>query len=350
MAQYVVGGTVAIDSAAYQRRSFEQAAFDSLSANRWVLLLGPRQHGKSSALVRLSAQLADEGFTVAFLDLQVLAGRTNTDYVGWLRRLFTAIAGRLGRGLVSPDSKRDDDVAAWFESAFDGVEGSIVLLIDEAAAVPAEHRTRFFAQLRVLYNKRATSRPEDLGNRLLLLFCGTFRPEKMIDDENSPFNVCAVLHSDDLTEGQAQALAADVSGADLVPLASEAYAAVGGQPYLLQALLDAASAGAGVEDQRVLLKAKLQSVRRGEDGHVGYLLRRVAAEDGAATLVGEIASEPSGIPFSVSDLHSFLRIVGIAGVVAMDGRERLVARNLLYRETAAASPQFAKIQPTTAPT
>jgi hypothetical protein len=227
--------------------------------------------------------------------------------------------------------------------------GSIVILIDEAAAVPSAFRTRFFAQLRVLFNQRARSHATDFVNRLSLLFSGTFRPERMIDDENSPFNVCLTLLTEDLNLDQARALASAAGHSEVEHLVERAYGLVGGQPYLLQSLLEAASQGTEEESRRELLEKRFQLLKRGDDGHVVYLLRRILAEPGSTELVPELVASVDGIPYAADGLHSFLRIVGLAAVRTVGPAERLVPRNELYRQVLVASPQFAATSPSTGP-
>ena len=52
-------GPVPLADNAYVKRPFENELHRELMANRWVLLLGPRQHGKTSALVRLQRALSE---------------------------------------------------------------------------------------------------------------------------------------------------------------------------------------------------------------------------------------------------------------------------------------------------
>lgn len=350
MSDFFTAGTMPSSANAYCEREFEQASIDAIAAGRWVLVLGPRQHGKSSALVRISERLRDEGFSTGLLDLQAFAGEgSSVDYGEWLRRICTEVARQLGAAVSTPNLDQRDDAVAWLKANLRECQGSIALLFDEASAVPKHFRTRFYSQLRVLFNSRATSPEDSLEKRLALLFCGTFRPETMIDDENSPFNVCEVIHTRDLELAEAVSLASQAGDASLQDIAARAFAEVGGQPYLLQLLLDACANAADEDTRGQLFEAKLRSIRRGDDVHVSHLLRRLVAEEGAAELTAQVMSAPGGIPFSVGGLHSFLRIVGIAGVTLKDGRDWLVPRNRLYRGVILASPQFSQSAPQPSP-
>src|SRR5688572_23169352 len=86
MSGFIVGGVVPADSTAYIERPFEQACLSHLAAGDWVTLLGPRQHGKTSALVRLQQRLNDEGIDAALIDLQAFPDAKNADldrFLSW---------------------------------------------------------------------------------------------------------------------------------------------------------------------------------------------------------------------------------------------------------------------------
>src|SRR4051794_32540336 len=83
----VVGGVVPPDNPTYRVRRFEETCLRLLTAGDWVTLLGPRQHGKSSGLVRIAQALEDNGVRAALVDLQAFptAARGGlTGFLGWL--------------------------------------------------------------------------------------------------------------------------------------------------------------------------------------------------------------------------------------------------------------------------
>lgn len=85
--RFVAGGTLHKDSLVYARRRFEDVIFEQVTSGDWVLLLGPRQHGKSSALVRLYRRLSDAGYFCAFVDLQRYGVTTPMDMRSFLAGL-----------------------------------------------------------------------------------------------------------------------------------------------------------------------------------------------------------------------------------------------------------------------
>ena len=63
-------GPVPLGNESYIERPFERQIIRELQAGHWVLLLGPRQHGKTSALVRVRKTLMESGVQTGFVDLQ----------------------------------------------------------------------------------------------------------------------------------------------------------------------------------------------------------------------------------------------------------------------------------------
>src|SRR4051794_18513708 len=108
MSDFVVGGTISAESAAYIERGFEDRCFRFLSEGNWVLLLGPRQHGKSSALVRLARRLDDAGIRTARVDFQSFSdsGDDYANVLAWLARRF---AESFEVALREPPQEHRDD-------------------------------------------------------------------------------------------------------------------------------------------------------------------------------------------------------------------------------------------------
>ena len=63
-------GPVPLDDPIYAERGFETALVKEVQAGHWVLLLGPRQHGKTSAFLRVRKTLSDHATSTALVDLQ----------------------------------------------------------------------------------------------------------------------------------------------------------------------------------------------------------------------------------------------------------------------------------------
>lgn len=246
-----------------------------------MLLLGPRQHGKSSGLRRLAERLKDQGYRVASLDLQSYGA--DHGYAETLEWLAESIASAVGRPEPTVPTDRRESLDDWLAAALEGIDGSIAVFLDEAAALPDATRRRLYGQLRALYNARGLPRRVPQLARLVFLFAGTFRTEKLIETENSPFNISKVVETTDLTLEDAMALA-EVSEEDLVVFVQQAYDLVGGQPYLLQLLLASASGEPDGRQERFDLA--VERLRNGIDPHVVSLFER--ANPGSTDRLGRV--------------------------------------------------------------
>lgn len=335
MTGFVAGGPVPLDSPAYVDRPFVEECFTWLTSENWVLLLGPRQHGKSSALARLNRTLLEAGYSVAWIDLQSYAA-VGDDYpslLGWFAR---RLAIGWGTTVVEPGLDNLNDLEAWLSAAAPPGGGALALFIDEAASLPERWRVQFYSQLRALFNARAHAGQEAIPRRLVVLFTGTFRPELLIRiGTNSPFNISKDVRPEDLTRDEALSLAIQVTGSDLQPWTSRAHALVGGQPFLLQYILSRVAAGTSDNERERAYDSAVGRLRAGRDRHFTSLFEQVLAEPALSELVVRIAESRDGIPLLPANKnHAFLDVLGVA--TAADGR--LQIRNELYREFALSDP------------
>jgi hypothetical protein len=335
MSEFHTRGAVPVESPAYVTRKFEEKVFATLSKTHWVLLLGPRQHGKSSSLVRLKKRIEEEGIICARIDLQQLG--MQQDYESVLREISKKISRQCGTKIVEEPVDRED-LEAWLEAALP-TEGRVVLLIDEAAAIKPDLRNTFYGQLRSIANGGADDK--NVSKRLVCLFSGTFIPERLVEDSNnSPFNVCSFVATDDLNITQAEELYNSVIDEKSPEIVFKAFEYVGGQPYLLQRIFDELSQFSPDERLEELDKI-FEALKSGDDdGHTSNLFRQVLAYPSLPPLVGELLKN-SSIPDVPADNEvQFLITVGLAKKKG----GRIEFRNSLYRVIAALSPQFSTVE------
>jgi hypothetical protein len=333
MSDFHIGGPVPVNAEAYHVRPFEASVREELASGRWVLLLGPRQHGKTSALLRLRADLTDQGYRIGIVSLQ--AAPPTDGYKDLLAWFFTRLARELKVDPPAPNKELQMDFGEWMRTLLNTVAEPVVVVIDEASGIPdAVWRNAFYGQLRSL-----SQEVDPLPTPLLFVFAGTFRPESLVDDRNSPFNVCQKIYTDDLTLADAHELwRAVVDSEASNALVDEAYALAGGQPYLLQVLFSAIAISDDEETQRDGFQAAMARLRAGADDHFEGVFSKVFAEGGLTNIAAEIVrngrvpNEPANGDFL------FLQTLGFA---KRDGAN-LVVRNEIYREFAAASPQLSE--------
>lgn len=323
-----------LGASAYISRPFEKSLIEDLASGSWSLLLGPRQHGKTSGLIRVVAALRSEGLASSLVDLQAYAaeGGTYADFLAWFVNQIRFEAGDPSTPSIAVDRNRGD-LRAWLDAGLSSERyPNIAVVVDEASAVPATHQVRFYSQLRALFNARARAGATAIERRISFAFAGTFRPERLIDTANSPFNVCQPREVDDLTQDDAALLAQASGDPDLAEFVTDAFALVGGQPYLLQSLFAAAArkdASAGSHERFDLAVANLRS---GADPHFAALFRLVDEDAGLRTVVAALLDADESVRLNpTDDDHRFAQVSGIARA---DGAE-LRFRNPLYQALAA---------------
>lgn len=317
------------DEESYVERAFEGELLDEWSSGNWVALLGPRQHGKTSALLRFKQLVADSGLPVALVDLQKAPPlETYKKFASWFAETAKAQLNPGGEQL--PNS---DDVGILLMACLPSDNLAATVIVDEAANIKeTDWRNSFYGQLRSISNRRADAPPEDPATRLRLIFSGTFHPDTLIELENSPFNTTERINTDDLTEGGVIELFERELGGEGEPLAKQAYAVVGGQPFLVQRLLVAATRS---DDRAAGMARAVEKLRHGEVDHVVHLFGRVLESPKLAEIVGKMAATGS-IPNEPDKDFQSLQILGIA---KREG-QNLVFRNRLYQEIAALSVQL----------
>lgn len=318
---FVVGGPVPLESRAYVERSFEEELFSTVTADEWVVLLGPRQSGKTSALARLYRHLSTNGFGCAFLDLQAYGA--NDSYGHFLRWLSQAVAKDVGGTANEREDLESLEEVLW--ETLPDKPASVVLLLDEISALPESWRRRFFGQLRAVFNARTRGDEGSIPRRLSCVFAGTFRPEEMIEGDNSPFNVSKYIKTANFSEADLANLVAAVDREELVDHIPAIYAAVRGQPYLSQLLLSYAERSAGSGRRKDPVEDGLRRVSSGEDRHLSGLARQIKADQGMLRLLPEILSGTLRFD-GTDDDHLFAEVIGIA----REKNGRLLAANQLY--------------------
>ena len=198
MSEFHNQGAVPISSGAYIPRAFEEQVFGEVAVGRWVLLLGPRQHGKTTGLVRLNARFREGGFASVLVDLQGLP--PCADFRKLLLWFTDQIGRNLGREIPRPRDENQADVAVWLDAAFAHGGPPPVVIIDEAGSIEnTDFRNSFYGQIRQLSSLRADAPEGAIAKRIRFVFAGTFRPETLVHEQNSPFNVCQTVQTDDVS-------------------------------------------------------------------------------------------------------------------------------------------------------
>ncbi|MDQ3916014.1 MAG: AAA-like domain-containing protein [Actinomycetota bacterium] len=323
MTSFYVQGAVPLEATAYVERAFESEVLRVALARRSLLLLGPRQHGKTSALIRVKRLLREAGFDAALVDLQEIPPSRYEDF---LRRVAYAIARDCAVDIDESHVRDPASFEDWLAEACPPGSAPIVLIIDEASAiVDDEQRNTFYGQIRALKNRAADASPGSLPARLICIFAGTFRWESLVETENSPFNVIDKIYSEDFSLDQALDLARAQRASDFSEVAKATYDFVGGQPYLLQrVLLSVAEAPAREDD---VFERLIAAFRRGDDLHFQALVQKVESDARLIALVDKLVSDGH---LSNEPADYDLKYLEVVGVTSLQ-EDNYVFRNDAYK-------------------
>ncbi len=323
-------GPVPLEDVDYAERPFEIELVRQVQAGRWVLLLGPRQHGKTSALLRLRRALSENAVKTVMIDLQAKPPFMNyAQLTTWFAK---KVAVALECDVVIDET---DDLSTGLNQAIPHGVSPIVIIIDEASSINDEQwRNSFFGQLRAISSERADANDTHIAKRLRFVFAGTFRPERLVAEANSPFNICERIDTVDLLVNDIEKLAVRVGLKSPTSISSVIHEAVGGQPYLVQRLIQAALAA---DEPEAAIAAEFNQLA--ESDHISNLFRRVLS-DKALSRITSIATTGQTVTLSPGDEDQ--RFLIVLGIMTRRGGT-LQFRNRLYASTAARSPQFAQV-------
>lgn len=333
MSDFYNQGAVPLASTAYIQRVFEQRVFREITSGRWVLLLGPRQHGKSSGLVRLNKQFRDVGYSAALIDLQGLPPCPS--FSDLLRWFSDQIGQNVRRDIPRPRAENQGEVAAWLDAAFPPAATPVAIIIDEAGSIEnPQYRNAFYGQIRQISSLRAFAAADSIASRIRFVFAGTFRPETLVHEQNSPFNVCETVYTDDITLDQAMELAKSVNPA-VVDLVKAAHDSLNGQPYLLQTVFQQTLRKSELPIEVAFAEA-LQNLPHSVNSHLEGIFSKII---GNTTLVHKVAQMVQQGSTDIAPADSDCTFLQVVGLAKRDNK-KLVFRSSFYEKIAKESQQL----------
>lgn len=346
------GSLIDRDSVSYIERQADQDALDLVAAMEYVLIVEPRQQGKSSLINRLMRHPTLLGTSLVVIDVTTLDRRSEPS---WYATLCPQILGQL-KGLVSvaqwPTMPQDGagwrdflwQIAATASSAGERV----VIALDEIGAVPVPSATDFFSVLRAAYNSRQA---EIEFRQLSFILVGAFHPRDLIKDARvSPFNIAHRVRLADFSLAQVTQL---VARGDWVPaqvslLAERIYYWTGGQPYLTQKLCANLRKDANISD----VDACVEWIMREDENHLPHLIGKLREDKKLRKYLAKLYSGER-IKFVPHENPRQARLQ-LLGAVATDTEGYCTIRNRIYNLAmtgiagiSAASESAATVLPTT---
>lgn len=289
VAPFKAGGALTdVHTAVYVERQADQDALLHLRAMDYLLVVEPRQQGKTSLINSLACRQALSDTTFAYADVTT-PSRSNE--ATWYQTLSPRILRQL-HDFIPPNRRPVIPIstAGWRDFLCDVARSAVnarrrvVIALDEIGAVTFPGATEFFSVLRDVYNSRQAE-PE--LKQLTFLLSGAFHPRDLIqDDRISPFNIAQRVRLTDFTLEQVQDLVSKGSWTHEQGegLAERIYHWTDGQPYLTQLLcryLDSQATPADVD-------IGVNRLRREDENHLPPMLERLNSNDKLSRYVGRV--------------------------------------------------------------
>jgi formylglycine-generating enzyme required for sulfatase activity len=340
-----VGGPVDPAGNLYIVRKADDEFVGLLRAGEFVNLITSRQMGKTSLVYRAMAELGEEGYLFAYVDLAPL--KNERDGPTYFRLLLEELARQLEIADHLADfwarhggSVGGSAVMAFFREALSVLEGPVVVVLDEIDSTLESAKATFtddlFTAIRSMYNARPR---EAVFKRLTFCLVGVATPNELIKARRTtPYNIGRTLW---LTDFDADTDDLGPLRRSLSPDPAQAEALVarvmhwtGGQPYLTmwicdelrrQATLDPAAVDAFVEQRFGSLDGL------GGDAHFDptqrFLNERAGADGEVLNLYERILGGAREVDRPANLAHAHLKL---SGLVKRDATGALVVRNRIY--------------------
>jgi len=238
---YKMGGPLAeAEKHLYVSRVGDDQLIKNLQSMNYVLVIEPRQQGKTSLIHRLIYQNLLQNYAIVYIDV------SSCDHVsqeGWYRTLCERIVRQLQSkfnfvlGLPVPTS--NIQWRSFLSNLALGMKEKqkrLVIVLDEIGSADFPGVSEFFIVLRDIYNSREV---EKEFRELTFILVGTFHPRKLIKDAAiSPFNIAQQIKLDDFNLDQIQflLLQSEKKYPNLKQLSEKISFWTNGQPYLTQLL------------------------------------------------------------------------------------------------------------------
>lgn len=245
--RFRVGGALTnADRGVYIGRRADSEILEHLVRMDYVLVVEPRQQGKTSLINRVREYPSVADYLFVYLDLTTLDTESEAE---WYKSLYSRVGIQLAEKALTVTGAYTKNGAGWrgYLRALAEVVSSgnrrIAIILDEVGAVPQRFSTGFFSVLRDLYNSRQI---EEVLKSLTFVLVGAFHPRDLITDERvSPFNVARRVRLLDFDVEQITELTRQLiqtvefgPGVDAGDIAARICWWCGGQPYIVQWLCD----------------------------------------------------------------------------------------------------------------
>ncbi len=330
---WVIGGPIFEEqSAVYVSRDADCQIQKHFRSMNYVLLIEPRQQGKTSFINHLIWSLTIEDLKFAFVDVSTLDRSSDET---WYKDFYSRIMSQLKTFPINTSS--------WPSPPKDGVTWRkflkeiatlitvnnlrLVIVLDEIGAVSFPGAIQCFITIREVYNARLI---ETEFRQLSFLLSGVFHPRDLIKDELiSPFNIAHRIRLYDFTLPQVHGLIAKAwPGKQADDLAQRIYYWTDGQPYIVQRLCSYLSPDATPDN----VDAGVERFRREDDNHISPILQRMHNNGKLFDYVKLIQSGSQRKFYPGENSQSQQAQLELLGIIKADVRGNCRIRNRIYEQ------------------
>ena len=238
---YKTGGPLSeFDKNLYVSRVGDDQLVKNLQLMNYVLVIEPRQQGKTSLINRLIYQNPLLNYAVVYIDV---SSCDHSSQEGWYQTLCDRIVRQLQAkydfilGLPIPTSSVQwRGFLSTLALGMKERQRRLIVVLDEIGSADFPGVSEFFIVLRDVYNSREV---EKEFRELTFLLIGTFHPRKLIKDAAiSPFNIAQQIKLDDFNIDQIHflLLQSGKNYSNSRQLSENIFFWTNGQPYLTQLL------------------------------------------------------------------------------------------------------------------
>jgi hypothetical protein len=344
-ASFVLGGPVDFHSPLYvERKGFEERVMREILNKNYVSIIGSRQVGKTSLLLRIQSEVEDQkDYASAVIDLSTI-NQPNVEFTNWASEFCDRLIQQLHPFLLDVPLPEPPGAPIGFRRYFQALADVIakprlLILIDEASAVPSAIGDPFYSIIRWIYTNRMEKRPVEPLQKYNFAFAGVFEPEKLVQDRNnSPFNVSHVIRVPDFTKAEVKNLVGCIGDARVRQNADEVtdaiYTWTEGHPFLSHCFC-ALLADQLKEDPLTQVTSSMVAALHGRLKDVAATnidpVVKLSLDDvDEVSLIGQLLNGEA-VPFSRG--RAVIVRLELSGAIAEDAAGMCRIRNRIYEET-----------------
>ena len=305
----------------------------------YLLIIEPRQQGKTSLIGNLMRHWALRSFIFAYLDLEDFDYADETD---WYAGLWNELAWQCNSLCDFAKLPIPTCTSEWREhmkylaNCARQAQQRLIIILDEIESIKKNHEQAwsrtFFAAIRKLYNLRI----KELSlNYITFVLMGVFHPRDLIPDGvTSPFNIAQRVRLADFNVEQVRELVGKGGWQDeqASALSQRIYYWTDGQPYLTQLLCSYLGLDATPTD----VDAGVERVQREDQNHLSPLLERLSRDRKLCEYVDSIRRGKRVKFYPQQDRQQAQ--LELLGIIKKDSDGYCVVRNRVYER--ALGPQL----------